>query len=236
MRFFSIIILFVFCFANALHAQDTLLINPRHGSLGDTSILTKKNSIDVSLAKKDSILKKQVSNPRRATIYSTILPGAGQFYNKKYWKIPIVAAAVGIPVYAFFFNKSWYNKTRYALAVLANGSYNNKDSLAKVDPKLIGFIFTDDAHTQINSYGITGLEKYRNYFRSNEDYSVLFFLLFYGLNIVDATVDAHLKLFDVDRDLSIHFGVPSAPSGNSYAVSLFIDFHKKKPKLFDNAY
>ncbi len=236
MRFFSIIILFVFCFTNALHAQDTLLINPRHGSLGDTSILTKKNSIDVSLAKKDSILKKQVSNPRRATIYSTILPGAGQFYNKKYWKIPIVAAAVGIPVYAFFFNKSWYNKTRYALAVLANGSYNNKDSLAKVDPKLIGFIFTDDAHTQINSYGVTGLEKYRNYFRSNEDYSVLFFLLFYGLNIVDATVDAHLKLFDVDRDLSIHFGVPSAPSGNSYAVSLFIDFHKKKPKLFDNAY
>ena len=228
--------MFVYCFISGLHAQDTLLIKTKPGSLGDTTILTKKDSVNTSLAKKDSILKKKTSNPRRATIYSTILPGAGQFYNKKYWKIPIVAAAVGIPAYTFFFNKQWYNKTRYALAVLANGSYNNKDSLAKVDPKLIGFIFLDDAHTQINTYGITGLEKYRNYFRSNEDYSVLFFLLFYGLNIVDATVDAHLKLFDVDRDLSIHFGIPSTPSGNTYAVSLFIDFHKKKPKLFDNTY
>ena len=236
MRFFSIIILFVFCFANALHAQDTLLIKSKPGSLRDTTILTKRDSINTALAKKDSIAKKKGPDPRRATIYSLIFPGAGQFYNKKYWIVPIVLAAVGIPTYTFFDNKNWYNKTRYALAVLANGSYNQKDSIAKVDPKLIPFIFLDDAHTQLNPYGISGLEKYRNYFRSNEDYSVLFFLLFYGLNIVDATVDAHLKLFDVDRDLSIHFGIPSAPSINTYAISFFVDFHKAKSKLFDNTY
>jgi len=231
MRFFSIIILSFF-YCSTLRAQDTLPVKSKPVSLRDTTILTKKDTINTSLAKKDSIVKKKGSDPRRATIYSAIFPGAGQFYNKKYWKIPIVLTAVGIPTYTYFFNKSWYNKTRYALAVLANGSYNNKDSIARVDPKLIGFIFLDPAH-DINPYGITGLEKYRNYFRSNEDYSVLFFLLFYGLNIVDATVDAHLKLFDVDRDLSIHFGIPSTPSVNTYAVSLFIDIHKAKPKLFD---
>ncbi|HLY71140.1 MAG TPA: DUF5683 domain-containing protein [Puia sp.] len=235
MRFFLIIILLSFGFVCVSHAQDTLLIKSKPGSLGDTTVLTKRDTINTALAKKDSLVRQRGPNPRRATIYSAIFPGLGQLYNKKYWKIPIVLAAVGIPTYTYFDNKNWYNKTRYALSVLANGSYNNKDSISKVDPKLIGFIFLDPAH-DINPYGLSGLEKYRNYFRSNEDYSVLFFLLFYGLNIVDATVDAHLKLFDVDRDLSIHFGIPSSPSINTYAVSLFVDFHKPQQKLFGYTY
>src|ERR1700689_1940711 len=102
MRFLSIIILFVFCFINAVHAQDTLLIKSQRGSLRDTTILTKKDSINTSLAKKDSIVKKKGPDPRKATLYSTIFPGAGQFYNKKYWKVPLVLAAVGIPAYTFF--------------------------------------------------------------------------------------------------------------------------------------
>jgi hypothetical protein len=237
MRFFSIIILSFFCFAAlSSQAQDTSRIKSKHAILGDTTILSKKDSAKISIDKKDSIAKKKPANPKRATLYSLILPGLGQFYNKKYWKVPIVLAAVGIPAYTFIDNRKWYNRTRYALAVLANGSYNQKDSLAKVNKELLPFIFLDTGHTQLNPYGITGLEKYRNYFRSNEDYSILFFLLFYGLNIVDATVDAHLKLFDVDRDLSIHIGIPSAPSSNTYAFSLFVDIHKAKSKLFNNAY
>src|ERR1700733_3620184 len=51
--------------------------------------------------------KQRGPNPRRATIYSLIFPGLGQFYNKKYWKIPIVLAAVGIPTYTYFDNKNW---------------------------------------------------------------------------------------------------------------------------------
>jgi hypothetical protein len=233
MRFSSIIILSVFIIAGKLSAQDTLLIKKKPGLLGDTSVLTKNNKIDSSLAKKDSLARKKGGDPRRATIYSAILPGAGQFYNKKYWKIPIVLAAVGIPAYTYFYNKNWYNKTRYALAVLANGSYYNKDSFARVDPQLVPFIFTDSTHQTLYPYGIPSLEKYRNYFRSNEDYSVLFFLLFYGLNIVDATVDAHLKLFDVDRDLSFHFGIPASSSVNTVALSIFIDIHDRKSKWFN---
>jgi Family of unknown function (DUF5683) len=237
MRFFSIIILSFFCFAAlSLHAQDASLIKSKPASVKDTTILLKKDSTKTSPDKKDSVAKKRPANPKRATLYSLILPGLGQIYNKKYWKVPIVLAAVGIPAYTFIDNRKWYNRTRYALAVLANGSYFQKDSIAKVNPQLIPFIFLDSARTQINPYGISGLEKYRNYFRSNEDYSILFFLLFYGLNIVDATVDAHLKLFDVDRDLSIHIGIPSTPSSNMYAFSLFVDIHKAKTKLFDNTY
>jgi hypothetical protein len=236
MRFFSIIMGFICCLqAFSLDAQDTTLVKRPLAVAGDSIFTSKKLSIDTTLAKKDSIIKKKGSNPRRATLYSTFLPGAGQVYNKKYWKVPIVLAAVGIPAYTYFDNKNWYNKTRYALAVLANGSYENKDSLGRVDPKLIGFIFLDSAHTILNPQGFNGLTKYRNYFRSNEDYSVLFFLLFYGLNIVDATVDAHLKLFDVDRNLSIHVGLPSSPSTSAVALSFFVDIHTARPRLFDTA-
>lgn len=231
MRLFGFIILLVFFAANRLVAQDTLLIKSKPG--GDTSVLIRKDTISTSLAKKDSAIRKKGADPRRATIYSAIFPGAGQFYNKKYWKIPIVWAAVGIPTGTYIYNKTWYNRTRYALAVLANGSYNNKDSIARVNPQLIYFIFEDSAHTILNPNGISSLEKYRNYFRSNEDYSVLFFLLFYGLNIVDATVDAHLKLFDVDRDLSIRMGLPSMAGPNMIGLSLFADIHSPKPRRLE---
>src|ERR1700730_8034562 len=134
----------------------------------------------------DSFVKKK-HDPHKATLYSAILPGLGQVYNKKYWKVPIVYAAIGIPAYTYFYNKSWYQKTSYALAVLVNGSYiTSPDSLKKVDPRLLPFMWSGGSNSLIN---------YRNEFRKDQDYSALIFLLFWGLNVLDATVDAHLKDF-----------------------------------------
>ncbi len=171
---------------------------------------------------KTDTLRKKKHDPNKASLYSAVMPGLGQIYNKKYWKLPLVYAAVGIPIYTFFYNKMWYNKTRYALAVVANGSYTNPDSLSKVDPKLLIFVQDLDA---------TDLIKYRDEFRKDQDYSVLFFLLFYTLNIVDATVDAHLKDFNVNDNLSFRFK-PSIYSGaNNLGLSLVFDIHKAKPRL-----
>jgi hypothetical protein len=164
-------------------------------------------------------------DPGRASLYSAIVPGLGQIYNKKYWKLPLVYAGLGIPVYTFIYNRTWYNKTRYALAVVANNSSGNADSLAAVDPKLLVFVQIGDA---------TDLIKYRNEFRQDEDYSVLVFLLFYALQIVDATVDAHLKEFNVTDDLSLQLKPAAVPS-SGVSLGLALDFHKAKPKtLFDN--
>ena len=166
-------------------------------------------------SEKDSLLKKK-HNPRKATIYSAILPGAGQIYNHKYWKLPIVYAAVGIPVYAFFFNKTWYNKCQYALVVTINQSQG--DSLAKVDPILRPFVSNGD---------VNGIITNRDSFRKNEDYSVLFLLLFYGLNIVDATVDAHLRDFNVNDDLSFKVKPMFMTSPSLTAGLTFVfDIHK----------
>jgi hypothetical protein len=204
---------------------DTLL--PKKDSLPQDTLLVRNDSIQ-RVSKKpieplpDSIAKKK-HIPRRATIYSAILPGLGQVYNHKYWKVPIVYAAIGIPAYTFFYNKSWYQKCQYALAVTVNQSQG--DSLARVDPQLINFVKAGDVNDIIT---------YRDSFRKNQDYSVLYFLLFYGLNIVDATVDAHLRDFNVNSDLSFKIK-PMIIAGPNMVTgfSVVFDIHKGRPRPFD---
>ncbi len=182
---------------------------------------------------------RRIHDPRKATLYSTFFPGLGQIYNHKYWKLPLVYAAVGIPVYTFFYNKGWYEKCQGALAIVDD--YAEKgipvppDVINTVDPKLQYFVSTgnDDA-----------LRTYRNEFRKDQDYSIVFFLLAWGLQIVDATVDAHLKGFDISDELSMHLQQPSvnpmmpgtAAIGigstglGATGLSLVFDLHKARYK------
>src|SRR5664279_5150451 len=105
------------------------------------SALEKQDAIykgTKSQATLDSIELRQRKNYRRATIYSAVLPGAGQFYNKKYWKIPIVYAAIGIPAYLYFDNKKIYNEAQYALVVTINKS--GQDSLNNVSPDFLPLV------------------------------------------------------------------------------------------------
>lgn len=126
-------------------------------------------------------------NPRTATIRSAILPGWGQAYNKKYWKIPIVYGALGVSAGVFFFNLKTYRQLRDAV-ILRQDTIPGNDS--EIAPDL----------QQLNT---SSLIFYRNAYRQNIDYSVLAFLVIWGLNVVDATVDAHLKAFDVSPDLTM---------------------------------
>lgn len=181
-----------------------------------------------NLYKTDSVTQK-VHSPHRATLYSTFFPGLGQIYNRKYWKAPIVWAAVGIPAYTYFYNRSWYNKIQRAISLL--DVYNTlglpfpTDSLKYVDK---------DLQTFMNAYGENQLRTYRNEYRKNEDYSVLFFLLFWGLNVVDATVDAHLSSFDVSPSLTLKLAQPTnavtlgGPAGPGMGLSLMVDWHKPR--------
>lgn len=172
-----------------------------------------------TLAQRDTIAKAKHS-PRKAAIRSAIIPGWGQIYNKKYWKVPIVYAAVGIPAGLFVYNKNWYDRTRYALAVVANNSYNNADSMARVHTRLRPLV-------ELKAEG--SLLNYRNEFRKNMDYSILFGLLFWGLNVVDATVDAHLKDFDISDDLSLKIK-PTILTGSNVAGLSLVFTIGKSPK------
>jgi hypothetical protein len=187
------------------------------------SVLQKKDAIykgTKSQATMDSIELRQRKNYRRATIYSAVLPGAGQFYNKKYWKIPLVYVAIGIPAYLYFDNKKIYNEAQYALVVTINKS--GPDSLSQVSPDFLPLV---------QSGNTTAIINVRDEARKDQDYSVLFFLLFYGLNILDATVDAHLKDFNVNSDLSFRIKPMIIPGPTpSAGITLAFDIHKPRPR------
>jgi Family of unknown function (DUF5683) len=179
----------------------------------DTLLLKETRSVDSSSEKsgaRDSIVKKKY-NPKVAAFRSAILPGWGQAYNKKYWKIPIVYGALGTTAGVFFYNLKTYKLLRKAVIYRSDKDTSN-DRL--IDPSLINL-------------STEALRSYRNEYRQNIDYSVLVFLLFWGLNVVDATVDAHLKAFDVSPDLSMKI-VPGLNSINNGPGISFIFFFKDK--------
>jgi len=193
-----LLVLFIKPFAYSQKAQparDTIPARSRDTvKLGDrrdtTNAVIITGDTVINGVKKDSVKK---HSPRKAAIRSAIIPGWGQIYNKKYWKLPLVYAAIGIPGYLIFDNKRWYDRSRYALAVASNNPIN-ADSFARVHPNL-------KALTQGNQ--VNAIRNYRNEFRKNMDYSILATLLFWGLNVIDATVDAHLKDFDVSDEIGM---------------------------------
>lgn len=158
----------------------------------------------------DSVIR--VHSPRVAAIRSAILPGWGQVYNKKYWKLPIIYGALGTTAGIFVYNLNYYKRFRYAYRVLATKDSGNFDN---VHPDLKFFIDRND---------LSGLQYNRDEFRRNIDYTVLVFLLFWGLNVVDASVDAHLKSFDVSPDLSLQLKAGYSEMARTNGFSVVIAF------------
>ncbi len=200
--------------------KDSLTI--RNGELYLKDSIPKKDTAvhKISESKKPDTLAKHKHSPRKAAIYSAILPGLGQIYNKKYWKVPIVYAAVGIPAGLFIYNKNWYDRTRYALAIVANNT-TDPDSLSRIHSRLRPLVDLKAEGSLLN---------YRNEFRKNMDYSILFGLLFWGLNVVDATVDAHLKGFDITDDISLKIKPAILSGGTATGISFVFTFGENRPK------
>jgi hypothetical protein len=191
------------------------LILGLHFFSGELKAQLKKDSFAVDAKKITDTSKlnaKKKFDPRIATRRSAMVPGWGQIYNKKYWKLPLVYGALGITGGVFV-----YNVKNYRLLRLAYIYKTDKDSAndALIDPRFINL-----------SEG--ALRSYRNSFRQNVDYSVLFFIVFWGLNVVDATVDAQLKAFDVNDNLTLKLKQGYSPMANTTGISLVLDIHSKK--------
>ena len=120
--------------------------------------------------------------PSKAAFYSAVLPGLGQAYNKKYWKIPIVYAGLGIGLYFYFDNANEYDRYRDA--------YKRR---------LAGF--SDDEF--FGTIDTNGLIEAQKTLQRNQEISLLVTIGIYVLNIIDANVDAHLLQFNVDDNLSL---------------------------------
>ena len=130
----------------------------------------------------ESNIQIDILRPSKAAFYSAVLPGLGQIYNKKAWKVPIVYAAIGISGYSYDFNKKKFWSYRDA--------YKRRKA-GYTDDQYQGIIINDDRL-------LDGQDFHKKY----KDLSMVFLVGFYFLNILDANIDAHLLDFNVDENLS----------------------------------
>ena len=183
-----LLILFV-CFSGwdaKAQQPDTLLIT--NGEIVDsTEVLPADTTAD-----KPSFVRrffnKDYPNPRKAALFSAIIPGAGQVYNKRWWKLPIVYGALGTALYFEIDNIKQYRELR-----------DNYRWLVDEDPNTNP---VEEPYTLIDA---TTMKGYRDQWRRYVEFSSITLGLAYLLQITDAFVDAHLRSFDVSDDLSLHF-------------------------------
>lgn len=145
--------------------------------------------------------------PSRATKRSALIPGWGQAYNKQYWKIPLVYGILAIPASTYVYNNDLYLKSKFAYEARFKELNGDASFVSAIDP-------------QLKNLSLGSLQSYRNVFRKNRDYSIMWFILAWGLNIVDATVYGHLKEFDISQQLALKIEPYSNPLLKQSGLSL----------------
>lgn len=165
--FFKVVLIVLFLNSGTVSAQDTLVVT-KDGVLADTSTITSHS-------------------PHKATIYSLALPGLGQAYNKKYWKIPIIYAGFGFLGYSIKINHTEMKKFTEAYRYVANNETYPIDN------------------EYITRYPNTSdLLRGRDFYRRKVELNIIYSAALYLLNVIDAAVDAHFFDYDVSDNLSMH--------------------------------
>ncbi|WP_226390271.1 DUF5683 domain-containing protein [Penaeicola halotolerans] len=167
----------------------------------EVTVLSAEDSVQLKGAteklayERGDFLPIKYKNPKKAALLSAILPGLGQAYNEKYWKIPILYGGAAGIVFFIDFNDNRYQLFRQAL-----------------------FAEIDDDETTINPFpnlNEQGLRRNVDYWRRNRDLLYVVSFVVYVFNIVDANVDAHLSSFDLSDDLSLRF----EPTNQTFALN-----------------
>jgi hypothetical protein len=170
---------------------------------GNQFVFSQK--IEDVIKKSDTLDIKEIDplRPTKASFYSALLPGLGQAYNKKYWKIPIVYGAIGTSFYFYINNNEKYHSYRDAYKRRLQG-------------------FNDDQYQYLDD---SRLIQAQRFYQRNRDLSLLVTVAFYVLNIVDANIDAHLAQFNVNDKLS--FQPEFYPNEINYKLNMGISLNYK---------
>jgi len=153
--------------------------------------------------------------PAKAAFYSAILPGLGQAYNKKYWKIPIIYAALGTGVYFYINNNNEYNRYRDAYKSRLAGFETDEFYYSATGERL------DEPRVSTDR-----LETAQQFYKKNKEISLLVILGMYALNIIEANVDAHLLQYNVDENLTLapHYNFNQVNANNDVGLTLNFKF------------
>ena len=158
----------------------------------------------------------EVTKVNRATTLSTIFPGAGQVYNKSYWRVPIIIGGMASTIYTIDWNNRGYQRFRTAYSLKVDYEKN---------PEKYPNGAADEFH---GAYSSTFLKNLKNSYRRNRDMCILLTAGVYLLQIMDAHVDSHLQDFDISDDLSMnlepYFGYSSVGTQPVYGVNMSVNF------------
>lgn len=169
----------------------------------ETQIITDELVV-VGNEKFDTINYLNTKSPIRASLYSAILPGMGQVYNKKYWKVPIVWGLLGTGVgFVLNYDKQYKEFRGYYLDKLYGNEIENPT---------------------INNMSARQLATIQDDRKRTRDYAIALTTLVYILNILDATVDAHLYGMDKDPDLSLKPTMIQNPTNMQFAMGFGVSY------------
>ena len=142
-------------------------------------------------------------SPKKAAIYSAIIPGSGQVYTKKYWKVPIIYS--GLITSTYFINSNNQQYKTYKTAAITSVNNNSTDQIVNG-----------------GNYSFSELKTLKDYYRRNRELSYFSFITVYLLNVVDASVNAHLYHFDISDDISLN--IQPYLNLNNQGINLSINF------------
>ena len=199
-----VLVLMLLCYAFAFAQDEKPEVETK---VGDTNIVIQ-----------DTVQSPRIDplRPSKAAFYSAILPGLGQAYNKKYWKIPIVYAALGTGIYFYIDNNNEYNRYRDAYKRRLAGFSDDEFWGTDLDGNALG----------TPNISNDGLIRAQRTLRRNREISILVTLGIYALNIIDANVDAHLLQYNVDENLAVkpHFKFNELDATTNLGLTLDFKF------------
>lgn len=165
---------------------------------------------------------------------SLILPGWGQAYNQQYWKIPVVWGALAIPITTFVRNNNWYKEAANVYGIVYGTTQGTAQDVAQVSGKLQSFkdykeywdkLYANNSATAVTNF-LSTVQSNRNFYRRNRDYSILWLLILWGVNVADATVFGHLKDFDISPNLSMQVNPTYMQLTKTPGISLLFNLKK----------
>jgi hypothetical protein len=173
-----------FCLSISLFGQNT----DSSAVLEDSLLIEEAEAVEPM-----TVQEQKAHSPKKAAFLAGFVPGGGQIYNRKYWKLPIVYGGFGGLAYAVGVNAKRYKCYNQALFAQADG-----------DSTTVG---------SCNGYmDVSSLRTLKNRYKSNMDLSIIGLSVWWVLTVIDAVVDAHLFEFDVGDDLSLRIEPQITPS------------------------
>lgn len=228
-RFFTVVLFFAIGQTRTLAQVDTLQHPKKDSVLAWDSTGRPAAVFDSSTF--EAAAKPKPHNPKKATMRSLILPGWGQAYNKQYWKLPIVWGALAIPGTAYIRNNNWYHDAASVYNIVYNTTLGTTNNLGVVSGLLVKYkdyqeywdkLYAINQATAPTSF-LSTVQSNRNFYRRNRDYSVLWLLILWGINVADATVFGHLKDFDISPNLGMSINPTYMQATRTPGISLLFN-------------